>query len=172
MDARDQAKLSPVRCYKASFARSRVISLLDGLYGSSGQLESHKIKLWGLQPLFQIFKALLWVTLSTCDGGSGCSLCLGKQRQTLTLLPFYKSDCKPSLARNMHVQREAMPKRVWWIVREPGVHSISNDVAGSVFNPMNKSSALPLSNYVENSAGEWNLNLPCCIAWGCLKDFK
>lgn len=33
MDSRDQAELRPVRCYKASFARSRVISLLHGIYG-------------------------------------------------------------------------------------------------------------------------------------------
>lgn len=45
MDTIDQAELSPVRCYKAYFARSGVISLLDGLDGSSGQLKSHKIKL-------------------------------------------------------------------------------------------------------------------------------
>lgn len=172
MDTRDQAELSPVRRYKAPFARSRVILLLDGLYGSSGQLESHRIKLWGLQPLFQIFKALLWVMLSTCDGGSGYSLCLGKQRQTLTPLPFYKCFCKPSLARNRHTQREAMPKYVWCTVKEPSVHSISSAVAGSVFNPMNKNAALPLSNYVENSRGEWSLNLSRCITWGCLKDFK
>lgn len=143
-----------MRRYKASFARSRVISLLDGLYGSSGQLQSHKIKLCGLQPLFQIFKALLWVTLSRCDGGSGYSLCLGKQRQTLTPLPFYKSCCKPRLAKNMRAKREAMQKLVWWTVREPGVHSISSEGAGSVFNPMTVNSALPLSNYFENSPGE------------------
>lgn len=110
------AELSLLGCYKASFARSRAILLLDGLYGSSGQLKPPKIKLWGLQPLFQIFKALLWVTLSTCDGGSGYSLCLGKQRQTLTLLPFYKSWCKWSLARNKCAQRGAVTKSVRWTV--------------------------------------------------------
>jgi len=54
----------------------------------------------------------------------------------------------------MHCQRQATPNRVRWAVRGPGVHSISGDAAGSVFNPMNKSSPSLLSNYVENSPGK------------------
>lgn len=173
MDRRNLVHLSPLRCYKASFARSRVVSLLDYFYGSSGQLKSHSppqtLRITAIIPNF--WGIALGHIISACNEGSGYSLCLGKQRQISALLPFYKSCCKPSLARNMNTQGHNV-KNVWWTVGEPDVRSTSSDVTGSVFNLMNKNSALPLSNYVENSPGEWNLNLSCCIAWGCVKDFK
>lgn len=132
--------------------------------GSSGQQKSHKIRMWGLQPLFQIFEALLWVTLPTCDGGHGYSLCFRTQRQTL--LAFHKSFCKSSPVRNMCALSQLMPGCVQWAGGELGAPSTSRDVPGAVLNQVNKTSVLPTSDYVESSAGEWNLKLSICFICG------
>lgn len=47
-----------------------------------------------------------------------------------------------------------MPGCVQWAGGEPGVPSTSSDVTGAVLNLVNKTSALPTSDYVESSSGE------------------
>jgi len=49
---------------------------------------------------------------------------------------------------------ELMPGCVQWAGGEPGVPSTSSDVPGAVLNLVNKTSALPTSDYVESSSGE------------------